>query len=99
MQYRICKQMFLLSLLGLLASPLIVQSATGEATEADGTNTKVRYKQGQDVNFEKLLIQGQLQKPSVTVVTGSVQQGGDGLLRIRKEFMDRISGDYGEESE
>ncbi len=60
---------------------------------------KVHYKQADDINFEKLLIEGQLQKPTVTVVTGTVEKGGDGLLRLRRHFLDRVARDFGEDAE
>lgn len=58
---------------------------------------KVRYKAGQDVNFEQLLINGEIKRPELTVVTGNVQQGTDGLLRLRENFTDRVTMDAGEE--
>jgi hypothetical protein len=59
---------------------------------------KVSYKGGKDVNFEELLIQGQLKRPEVTVVTGNAAQGTDGMLRLRENFIDRLAEDAGEES-
>jgi hypothetical protein len=59
---------------------------------------KVHYKAGKDVNFEELLIQGQLKRPEVSVVTGNVRQGADGLLRLRENFLDRVAQDAGEEA-
>ncbi len=59
---------------------------------------KVHYSAGKDVNFEELLIQGQLKRPEVSVVTGNVKQGADGLLRLRENFLDRVTSDSGEES-
>jgi hypothetical protein len=57
----------------------------------------VRYKKGKDINFEELVIQGQLKRPEISVVTGNVNEGDDGLLRLRENFMDRIAEDVGEE--
>ena len=62
------------------------------------TNAKVKYTEGKDVNFEELLIQGQLKRPDVSVVTGNVKEGADGLLRLRENFLDRVTSDAGEES-
>jgi hypothetical protein len=81
--------LFFIGLIFLNASTAVLAE-----TEAKG---KVRYKEGQAINFENLLIQGQLQKPNLTVVTGDVKQGGDGLLRIRKNFLDRMAEDFGED--
>jgi hypothetical protein len=61
-------------------------------------HAEVRYSAGKDVNFEELLIQGQLKRPEISVVTGNVQQGADGLLRLRENFLDRVTADSGEES-
>ena len=69
--------------------------AEDSAKEADGKG--VRYKKGKDINFEELVIQGQLKRPEITVVTGNVGEGDDGLLRLRENFMDRIAEDVGEE--
>ncbi len=68
------------------------------ANETAPTAGKVRYSAGKDVNFEELLIQGQLKRPEISVVTGNVQQGADGLLRLRENFLDRVTADAGEES-
>lgn len=67
------------------------------AIEAE-TTSKVHYKAGKDVNFEELLIQGQLKRPEVSVVTGNVHEGDDGLLRLRENFLDRVATDAGEEA-
>lgn len=76
-------------------------SAVALAAETPGApsapEAKVKYKTGKDVSFDELLIQGQLQRPEVTVVTGDVDQGTDGLLRLRENFLDRVTADFGEE--
>jgi len=58
---------------------------------------KVIYKKGKDVNLDELLIQGQLKRPDITVVTGNAGQEGDGLLKLRENYIDRLSIDFGEE--
>lgn len=69
----------------------------GETPETPKTEPKsVKYKAGKDVNFEELLIQGQLKRPEITVVTGDASQGTDGLLRLRTNFLDRMASDIGE---
>jgi hypothetical protein len=72
-------------------------AATEPAKPAATEAGKVRYKSGKDVNFEELLIQGELKRPELSVVTGNVRQGSDGLLRLRENFVDRITMDAGEE--
>ena len=58
---------------------------------------KVRYKKGKDVNFEELLIQGQIRRPEISVVTADEGDKTDGLLRLRENFLDRVASDLGEE--
>lgn len=60
---------------------------------------KVKYKSGKDLSFDELLIQGQLKRPEVTVVTGDAGQGQDGLIRLRENFLDRMAADFGEETQ
>jgi hypothetical protein len=57
----------------------------------------IKYKTGKDINFEELLIQGQLKRPEISVVTGNTPQGSDGLLRLRTDFVDRSLSEIGEE--
>lgn len=95
MKHRILLTIFVGSALALSA----YSAPSAPDSPAAGARGKVRYKQSDDVNFEKLLIEGQLQKPSVTVVTGTVKKGGDGLLRLRKNFLDRVARDFGEKAE
>lgn len=67
------------------------------AAEQPSSGNRVRYRKGKDVNFEELLIQGQLQRAEISVVTGDAQDGTDGLLRLRENFLDRVASDAGEE--
>lgn len=63
----------------------------------DAPAARVKYKSGKEVNFEELLIQGQLKRPEISVVTGNTPQGSDGLLRLRTDFVDRSLSEIGEE--
>ena len=72
-----------------------VAVSQGQAEEAPVAG-KIHYKSGKDINFEDMLIQGQLKRPDISVVTGNVNQGADGLLRLRENFLDRVSADAGE---
>jgi hypothetical protein len=56
----------------------------------------VRYKSGKEVRFDEVLIRGQLQRPEILVVTGDSGQSSDGLLRLREDFLDHITQDFGE---
>jgi hypothetical protein len=68
-------------------------SAAEKPAEKLGT---VRYKSGKEVRFDEVLIKGQLQRPEVLVVTGDSGQSSDGLLRLREDFLDHITQDFGE---
>jgi len=59
----------------------------------------IRYRKGKDVNFEELLIQGDIKRPEISIVTGNASQGTDGLLSLRENFLDRMSEDTGEANE
>lgn len=63
---------------------------------SDPAQPRVRYKAGKDLNFEEILIEGQLQRPEVSVVTGQEEQDTNGLLRLREDFADRMAIDFGE---
>ena len=78
---------------------VLLMAVTGcSALAEEAANAKVKYSAGKDVNFEELLIQGQLKRPDISVVTGNVKEGADGLLRLRENFLDRVTSDAGEES-
>lgn len=76
---------------------LVSTAAVAEDAATPAPQGKVKYKSGKDINFEELLIQGQLKRPEIAVVTGNVDNSGDGLLRLRENFLDRIAVDNGEE--
>lgn len=79
-----------------LAMVLLVSGLSATAVEKE-TAGNVRYRKAKDVNFEELLIQGQLRRQEIAVVTGDAQDGTDGLLRLRENFLDRVADDAGEE--
>jgi hypothetical protein len=60
---------------------------------------KVKYKAGKDVDFEQMVIQGQLKRPDLMVVTGNEAAGTNGLLKLRENFLDRTAADIGESSD
>ena len=59
--------------------------------------TKIRYKSSKEINLKEILIQGKVERPNLSVVTGSISNDNSGLLRLRKNFLDRVSMDFGEE--
>lgn len=57
----------------------------------------VRYRQGKEIDFESLLIQGQVKRPELSVVTGDSDASGDGVLRLRENFIEPMTADLSEE--
>lgn len=49
-----------------------------------------------NIQFESLLIQGQVQRPDLSMITGNGQEDSDGLLRLRDNFTDLMAADHGE---
>ncbi len=89
---------------GLLLLPPLAMAVTSEApqpgskdSDSRSASPTVKYRKGKDVDFEELLIQGQLKRPEISVVTGNAAQGTDGLLRLRENFLDQMAMDLGEE--
>lgn len=82
-----------------LIAALEAQAAGEPAASPDAaaSSGRIKYRSGKDVNFEELLIQGQLKRPEIMVVTGNTHQGTDGLLRLRENFLDKTTAEIGEE--
>ncbi len=55
------------------------------ALAAAKKTTNVEKKQ---MNFEETLVEGQVYRPELSVVTGDTALGGLGLLRLRADFKD-----------
>ena len=49
-----------------------------------------------NIQFESLLIQGQLQRPDISIITGDGGEDMDGLLRLRNDFTDLMAAGQGE---
>ncbi len=58
---------------------------------------KPKYREGKKIDFESLLIEGQKKKPDYAVVTGNLGEKDLGLLKLRPDFIDKMSDDIGEE--
>ena len=71
---------------------LLTPLALGQSETA-----KVRYTRGKNLDFESLLIEGQLKRPEISVVTGNSGGEDDGLLRLRENFIDQIAMESGED--
>ena len=56
----------------------------------------VKYKKSKTVDFESLLIQGERKRADIIVVTGDADDDLGGLLRLRENFLDHQSQDFGE---
>ncbi len=85
-----------LMMTSILAS-LLIAAVVIAADEPQNAKSGIRYKSGKEVNFEELLIQGQIRRPEIAVVTGDTDNRTDGLLRLREDFLDRVAEDQGEE--
>ena len=68
------------------------------SVSASTPSPKIRYKSGKDLSFDDLLIEGQLRRGELNVVTGETDKNGNGLLRLRENFIDRMTADLGEET-
>ena len=75
----------------LLTAPIFGQDGSGNQA------AKVRYTRGKSLDFESLLIEGQLKRPEISVVTGNSGGEDDGLLRLRENFIDQIAMESGED--
>jgi len=60
---------------------------------------KVKYKKSSRIDFESLLIEGERKKPEMAVVTGNIGEKDSGLLKFRKDFLDVMADDFGENVE
>lgn len=88
----------LILLLAIALSALALPAFSAQETDAASApaGTRVKYKEGKALDFEALLVNGRFQRPELSVVTGDTRQGGDGLLRLRENFVDRMTNDLGE---
>lgn len=70
--------------------PLPAKEATPESKAG------VIYKPGKDLNFEQLIIEGQLKRPELNIVTGD-DSDQSSLLRLRDSFSDQMAVESGED--
>lgn len=68
---------------------IFAAAGSGWTTEED--------KNEEDLQFGALLIQGEVQRPDIAIVTGDPGNDLDGLLRLRNDFNDLMAADAGEE--
>lgn len=60
-------------------------------------NSHIVYKQGNRIDFQSLLIEGEKKKAQFSVVTGNMGEVDLGLLKIRENFHDYMKDDIREE--
>jgi hypothetical protein len=84
--------------IGLLILALVAGPPTWAAPENQAEEPVVKYKAGKELNFEQLVIEGQLKRPELSVVTGDSDENGNGLLRLRENFVDRMAEAAGQEA-
>ena len=83
----------------LIVMALAFGSSAFAATDKDAAvEANVKYKAGKELNFEQLVIEGQLKRPELSVVTGDGDENGNGLLRLRENFVDRMAEAAGQEA-
>ena len=81
----------------VMVSSILLMPFQGYSAKKQQPKSKVRYKSSKEINLKEILIQGKIERPNLSVVTGSIAKDNSGLLRLRKNFLDRISMDFGEE--
>lgn len=70
---------------------------TGSSEQVPVSKEAIKYRSGAAMNFDEMLIQGQLKRPELNVVVGNASENTDGLLRLRENFNDQTQIDIGEE--
>lgn len=66
-------------------------------TMNDKKPNKIKYKQGKNHNFDSQVVEGQIYRPDLSVVTGDTDMSNMGVLRLRYNFADHLSLEVGEE--
>ena len=87
-----------MKLLRALMASLMLSGIAAAGNDLEPKAPNVKYKSGKDIDFEELLIQGQLKRPELSVVTGDSASSGDGLVRLRENFVDKMTAAAGEEN-
>jgi hypothetical protein len=75
---------------------LFCSTSFGEEQAPPVKSNKVKYKESGRIDFESLLIEGEREKPEMSVVTGNIGEKDSGLLVFRKNFQDMMANDFGE---
>jgi hypothetical protein len=83
----------------LFAAGINAWGAAKTTSDATPAEPKVHYKAGKDLNFEQLIIDGELKRPELAIVTGDNDENGNGLLSLRENFIDRLTEGAGKEAQ
>ncbi len=81
----------------LIGAAVLAQVSPASANQTNSVQTGVKYKSGKELRFDELLIQGQMKRAEMSIVTGDPAELSDGLLRLRENFLDHAAADLGEE--
>lgn len=80
------------------AAPIVVPETSSAIADSKNTGKpakKVTYKKGKDLSFDSQVVEGNVYRPELSVVTGDTELGGTGVLRLRTELKDHILLDMG----
>lgn len=88
-----------LLIVSLMSASFLVGTAAWAQEEPlkEPSVSQVKYRSGKEIRFDELLIQGQMKRAEMSVVTGDPSELSDGLLRLRENFLDHAALDLGEE--
>ncbi|MGB0453844.1 MAG: hypothetical protein ACPGJV_09030 [Bacteriovoracaceae bacterium] len=65
--------------------------------DSDKSKKNIKYRKAKRLDFESILIKGQLKRPEISIVTGDVGGEDEGLLKLREDFLDHMAIDLGVE--
>lgn len=65
--------------------------------ETSNEGAKVNKNQNKAHDFSRLLVEGQLKRPEMSIVTGDGGENGSGLLSLREDFLDQEAAQLGVE--
>ena len=89
---------FITQLMSVAALSVVAVGTVQAAQDATSNSvTQVKYRSGKEIRFDELLIQGQMKRAEMSLVTGDQAEFSNGLLRLRENFLDHAALDLGEE--
>ena len=74
---------------------LLCAAATFAFTFAVPAPALARYKAPREIDLDQAVVEGQLKRPELSVVTGDSDVDRNSLLRLRENFRDRLAADAG----